>query len=321
MPEGLIDGSSYGSPISPSLTYVFDKMQCNGFMLNFCVRMGGANGRAIASGSGTGKSKARSRSRSKTRYRDRSRSSSRDLRRRLERSRSRDVSRSVSRELLRGEEAVGEIAKLVQTQQEVLLDLLQEHKVEVETKLQQKGRKFGNRQLEKQNEVNSGFLEVARKAQASANAGDARRAGKHLEELIQLLEAHEQDLLIADASPHGWLAVSKIRSTKELPKNIRKRLAEVDRQLSSQKDKPGDGQAPRKPSRFQGQGAGPVFRRADRRVSPEEALFEASKQLRPGSCSHCQKGLHFYRECPEFWRKVQAAREAKAKDPQPAQED
>ena len=42
------------------------------------------------------------------------------------------------------------ITLLVQTQQEVLLDLLQVHKEEVETKLQQKGRKFGNRQLEKQ---------------------------------------------------------------------------------------------------------------------------------------------------------------------------
>jgi len=286
-------------------------------MLVSCVRMGSRSGKEVASGSGAGR-KARSRSRSRTRYRDRSRSNSRDLRRRLEKSRSRDVSRSVSRELYRGEEAVGEIAKLVKTQQDVLLDLLAEHKEEVESKLQQKGRKFSNRQLEKQNEVNSGFLELAKKAQACVQGGEVKRAGKHLEELVQLLEAHEQDLLIADASPHGWLAVSKIRSTKELPKNLRKRLAEVDRQLSSQKDRPQDGAPKRKPPGFQGAGAGPVFRRADRRISPEEALFEASKQLRPGSCSHCQKGLHFYRECPEFWRKVQAAREAKAKDPQPA---
>jgi len=213
---------------------------------------------------------------------------------------------------------VGEIAKLVHTQQEVLLDLLQEHKVEVESKLQQKGRKFGSRQLEKQFEVNSGFLEAARKVQVSIQASELKRAGKHVEELVQLLENHEQDILIADASPHGWLAVSKIRSTKELPKNIRKRLAEVDRQLSSQKH-PVDGAAKRKPPGIPGQSSGPVFRRGDRRISPEEALFEASKQLRPGSCSHCQKGLHFYRECPEFWRKVQSAREAKAKDPQPPQ--
>jgi len=111
--------------------------------------------------------------------------------------------------------------------------------------------------------------------------------------------------------------VSKIRSTKELPKNIRKRLAEVDRQLSTQKSS-GDGQFKKKSFGVPGPSSGPLFRRPDRRISPEEALFEASKQLRPGSCSHCQKGLHFYRECPEFWRKVNSAREAKAKDTQPA---
>ena len=88
---------------------------------------------------------------------------------------------------------------LVQTQQEVLLDLLQEHKEEVETKLHQKGRKFGNRQLEKQYRVKGSFLELAKKAQACIQAAEPKRAGKHLEELVQLLEGHEQDLLIADA--------------------------------------------------------------------------------------------------------------------------
>ena len=269
----------------------------------YSVRMGGSSGRE----------RDRDRSRSRTRRR----SSSRE-RRRAERSRSRDVSRSVSRELLRGEEPVAEIARIVQEQQGVLLDLFKEHKEEVDTKLQQKGRRFGNRQIEKQYELNLTFLDLARKGLNCVKGGEERRAAKHLEELVRQLESHEEDLLIADASPHGWLAVSKIRSTKELPKNLRKRLAEVDRQLSTQKDRgPGDGKFAKKSPGFSTQGQGPLYRRPDRRISPEEALFEASKQLRPGSCSHCQKGLHFYRECPEFWKKVNAAREAKAKDPQP----
>jgi len=254
----------------------------------------------------------RERGRSETRKRSRSRAEPRY------RSRSRDVSRSVSRELYRADEPVAEIAKIVQDQQSLLLDLFKEHKEEVDTKLQQKGRRFGSKQLEKQFEVNSGFLDLARKGLHCVKSGAEKRAAKHLEELIQQLESHEEDLLIANVSPHGWLAVNKIRSTKELPKTIRKRLAKVDRQLSSQKERGGDGAFKKKPPGFSGPGQGPLFRRPDRRVSPEEALFEASKQIRAGTCSHCQKGFHFYRECPEFWKKVNIAREAKAADPKPS---
>jgi len=224
----------------------------------------------------------------------------------------------VSRELLRGEEPVVEIARLVKNQQEVLLDLLKDHKEEVDTKLQARTRKFTSRQLEKQYELNSNFLELAQKTKVSVEARDGERAKLHVCELIKQLEQHEEDLLIADASPHGWLAVSKIRSTKELPKNLRKRLAAVDKQLSSQKGRE-DGVPKRKFPPFQGQGQqNPLYRRTERRVSPEEALYTASRQVRPGTCSHCHKELHYYRECPEFWAKVHASREAKAKEPESA---
>ena len=125
-----------------------------------------------------------------------------------------DISQSVSRELLRGEEPVVEIARLVRNQQEVLLDLLKDHKEEVDTKLQARTRKFASRQIDKQYELNSAFLDLAQKAQASVEARDGERAKQYLGDLIKQLEQHEEDLLIADASPHGWLAVSKIQSTK-----------------------------------------------------------------------------------------------------------
>jgi len=86
------------------------------------------------------------------------------------------VSRSVSRELLRGEEPVIEIARLVKNQQEVLLDLLKDHKEEVDTKLQAKTRRFASKQIEKQYELNSGFLDLAQKAQASVEVRDGERA-------------------------------------------------------------------------------------------------------------------------------------------------
>jgi len=223
----------------------------------------------------------------------------------------------VSRELLRGEEPVVEIARLVRGQQEVLLDLLKDHKEEVDTKLQARTRKFASKQLEKQYELNCSFLDLANKAQASVDGRDGERASLHLGELVKQLNQHEEDLLIADASPHGWLAVSKIRSTKELPKNLRKRLAAVDKQLSSQREK-GDGGFKKKFQQLPGPSQqNPLFRRTDRRVSPEEAMFAAARQIRPGTCSHCHKELHYYRECPEFWAKVHASREAKAKEPQP----
>jgi len=224
----------------------------------------------------------------------------------------------VSRELLRGEEPVVEIARLVKNQQEVLLDLLKDHKEEVDSKLQARTRKFGNRQLEKQYELNASFLELAQKIKLSVEARDGERAKLHVDELIKQLEQHEEDLLIADASPHGWLAVSKIRSTKELPKSLRKRLAAVDKQLSSQRGKE-DGGAKRKFPAVPGTSQqNPLYRRMERRVSPEEALYAAARQVRPGTCSHCHKEFHYYRECPEFWAKVHSSREAKAKESQPA---
>lgn len=213
---------------------------------------------------------------------------------------------------------MAEIVKLVKSQQEVLLDLLRDHKEEVDLKLQSRGRKFANRQIERQYELNVAFLDLAQKGLGCVDANEVERGRHYLVELIKQLEQHEEDLLIADASPHGWLAVSKIRATKELPKTLRKRLAEVDRLLSSQKEKEGHGGPAKKYQQLPGQGQGPLFRRAERRFSPEEAMFAAAKQLRPGTCSQCHKGLHYFRECPEFWQKVNASREAQAKDQQPA---
>ena len=44
--------------------------------------------------------------------------------------------------------------------------------------------------------------------------------------------------------------------------------------------------------------------------SPEQMLENFIKQTRVGTCSHCQKPGHFFKECPGFWQKVQESREA-----------
>jgi hypothetical protein len=200
----------------------------------------------------------------------------------------------------------------VETQQQFLLELLSEHKAEVDSKLQVKQRRFSSKQIEKQYEVNTGFKELTEKIISKLKKEDIKKALHTAEKLLKDLEEHEEDLVIADTSQFGWLAVAKIRGTAELPKNIRKRLEQVEKDLAAQRNKNG---GPRKKiPQVQGGGQEPFTRRGDRRISPEEALFQAGKQLRQGQCSHCKKELHYYKECPQFWAKVQESRLAKAKE-------
>jgi hypothetical protein len=219
-----------------------------------------------------------------------------------------ELRRSVSRELLRDQDQLGEIKAIVESQQEVILNLLSEHKAEVDSKIQTKSRRFASRQIEKQYQVNANFKELAQKALAALEASDVQRAADTITTLVGDLEKHEEDLIIADTSPHGWLAVSKVRAGTELSKSLRKKLAQVEKDLAQRKN----GGFKKKRDFVSKQGDSGSGRRNDRRVSPEEALTHAAKQLRPGTCSHCQKGLHYYRECPEFWKKVMQSREAQA---------
>jgi hypothetical protein len=62
-----------------------------------------------------------------------------------------------------------------------------------------------------------------------------------------------------------------------------------------------------------GQGQEQITRRGDRRLTPEEALFQAGRQIRQGTCSHCKKEYHYFKEYLAFWTKVQESRAAKAK--------
>jgi hypothetical protein len=253
---------------------------------------------------------SRSRSRSRLRRR-RSRSHSR---RRRSRSRSFRLERSTSRELYRElEPKVEKITKLVESQQEFILELLSEHKAEVDSKLQSRQRKFGNKQIEKQFEVNENFWEQAEKILAKVKAGETKRAEKLVSALIKDIEQHGEDLVIADTSPFGWLAVAKVRSATDFPKPIRKRLEQVDKDLAAQRGFKNGG-AGRTFLSLQGQGQEPVTRRGDRRLTPEEALFQAGRQVRRGACSHCKKEYHYFKECPAFWTKVQESRAAKAKE-------
>jgi len=260
------------------------------------------------------------RSRSRTRSRDRSRDRSHRRRSRSRsasrnrRHRSRSISRSVSRELYGpADPPIVEIKKIVDKQRDCLVDLLADHRAEVDEKLSVKTRRFSSKPIERQFHINAGFKEMALKAQQALEASEIGRARDQLDHLVAQLEEHEENLIIADSSPHGWLAVSKVRSHKELPKSLRKKLAQVEKELDSKRPRSRYGGTQRRFGGVQREGQEVLTRRNGRRLSPEEALIAASKQIKPGLCVHCNKGLHFYKECPSFWAKVQESREAQVK--------
>jgi len=216
---------------------------------------------------------------------------------------------------------VAAVPRLIKEQQEYLVELISEHRQEVDSKLTTKKRKFASKALEKQHEVNEGFKDLVAKALAALKRNNARKARGFLKQLRDELREHEEDLLIADTSPNGWLAVSKLRGRSELPDDLRKKLERVDKEIFRSRDY---GRGGKKPRLVQEQGAGGDFRTRRQpagqqiRLSPEELLYNASKQVRAGICSHCRKENHFYRECPAFGQEVQKAREERAKG-QPAQ--
>jgi hypothetical protein len=221
------------------------------------------------------------------------------------------VSRSVSGDLTREAPAkLNKVKQLVESQQDFLLDLLTEHKAQVEEKIQTKARRFASKQLEKQY---VSFKELALKIQKSQKKKEWKRAKRAVDELVELIEEHEQDLIIADISPHGWLAVNKLRNSSDLPKAVRKKLAVVEKDLDNQRNR--NGGAKKKLFAVSAQGDDNARRKpeAGKKFSPEEALSFAAKQVRAGTCSHCHKAYHYYRECPTFWSRVQESREAQAK--------
>ena len=242
---------------------------------------------------------------SRSRSRDRSRSRSRGR-----------LSRSVSGELFeRGATpplSVEQVPKIIKAQQDFLVDLIAEHKQEVAGKLQARKRRFASRALERQFEVNEGFKELNRRALGALKRNNKAKAKKLLKELRDGLQEHEEDLLIADTSPNGWLAVAKVRGRSDIPEDLRKKLEKVDRELWRHRSY---GKPAKKFGGFQEEGGGGDVRtrRPQQKLSPEEILHNAARQTRAGTCSHCRGENHFYRECPDFWKKVREAREERAK--------
>ncbi len=223
------------------------------------------------------------------------------------------MARSTSRTLYDEETVtVEQVPKLIKQQQDFIVDLLTDHKHEVESKLKARQRRFSSRPLEKQFEVNSKFAELVDKALAELKRGNKKKTKSTLKQLRDGIKEHQEDLVIADTSPNGWLAVSRLRNRSDLSDDLRRKLEKVDKEIWRSRSYGG----PRKKfGKIQSQGQGGDVRtsRPQQKLSPEELFYNASKQIRAGTCSHCKKEHHFYRECPDFWKKVQESREERAK--------
>jgi hypothetical protein len=210
-----------------------------------------------------------------------------------------------------------EVPRLIKEQQDFIVDLISEHKQEVDIKLQSKTRRFASKALERQFDVNSSFKELTCKALSALKRGNKKKVKSILKKLRDGITEHEEDLIVADTSPNGWLAVAKLRGRAELPDDLRKKLDRIDKELFRSKSY---GRVAKKPASIQEQGGDGVIRTRrppQQQRSPEELLYAAARQVRAGICAHCRKENHFYRECPDFWRKVQEAREDRTRG-QPA---
>ena len=201
-----------------------------------------------------------------------------------------------------------------------------DQKEELEEKFEKSTVKFAQKPLEKQFEINSNLLQTNHKIQKALRKKDFKKVKKLVKEQEEDLDKHEEDLLIADSSDHGWLTVSKIRDKKILNSSLVKKIHQVDALIEKAKNKNGgtsgaNTRNPQSRQQFgsygyqQGSSGQVVMKRPEKKSSPEELLQSIAKTTRAGQCSFCLEPGHWYRECPGFWGKVKESRTAWAPKP------
>ena len=180
-------------------------------------------------------------------------------------------------------------------------ELLLEQKEELFDKVESSSKKhtFRQKNIERQWEINDRFEKIAKRAEFALKKGRTEKAKACIEELVDGLEEHAEDLIGAVISRHGWLSVARVRNRTSLPKSFLKELERVDISIDKSKSVPAT-----KNARFTG-GARAVdsmpyrnsfvqtARTTFQKKSPEQLLEEATKQTRAGQCGHCQETGHF----------------------------
>ena len=183
----------------------------------------------------------------------------------------------------------------------------------------EKQRRFRQKPLQKQFELIETVLKDLKKVRKLMKKKKLDKAKEQLDAVTDLLEEKAEDILIADSSPHGWLAVNVVRNKTSLPKDLQKKVDKVNSRLDKTR-KPQ--QQYKKPYQYgsyrpgsykmDGQNGVRTYRTDQKKTSPQELITILSNQKKSGNCSHCGDAGHYYRECAKFWQAVQESRKTNA---------
>ena len=181
-----------------------------------------------------------SRGRSRSRYRSESfnRSNSRNFSRSRSpgfqaRSKSKSFSRSQSPRFSKfdNEKELSKFRELLKEQENHLSDLMLDHKKDVEDLVKERKRSFRRKPLQKQFEFLDDISNNLEKTKKLLKKNKVEKALKTIRNCSDKLEDKKEDLLIADQSPHGWLAVSLLRENSDLPRGTQKKLDKINYRL------------------------------------------------------------------------------------------
>jgi len=216
---------------------------------------------------------------------------------------------------------IEQVEKLLQDQQSNLLDIISNHKDEIDSLVSSKKHNFKKPGIGKQFDWNNKIERLVKKAlKKGVKKENYKKARDLLEEVLDLISDKQEDLMVADSSRHGWLTVACVRNTaSDLPTELQKRIEKVESRLDKSKSarQERNGENPGHPGKWNqqhqrsfGNIQRPTTSYGRQPTNPEELLNKLKNMVRQGKCGFCQGEGHFYKECPSFWADVSASRKA-----------
>ena len=209
------------------------------------------------------------------------------------------------------ETGISNFHDLLKQQEEHLCDLMLDHKQEVVSLVKEKTKNFRKKPLQKQFEFLDELYQILDKAKKYLKKEKVDEALTLVHRCSERLKDKKEDLLVADQSPHGWLAVSLLQEGSDLPRGTQRKLDKINSRLDKVRGDRKSGHYGRhNKGNFEPlyKQDGVHFSRQPQRKSPQEMLNLLGNQKKSGLCSHCQEAGHFYRECPKFWEAVNESR-------------